>query len=251
MNDKVLFERSWMDAFTITYRFTLPDDSIAEFPVVINRETLEVVREEDDTIPEWTKLDFHKCGHCPLSSEITPACPLSASISNVVERFQDIISYTEIEVEVETEGRRITKSSTAQQGLSALLGLIMATSGCPYTAYFKPMARFHLPFANEEETVYRAVSMYLLSQYFMNEQGESIDFALEGLQNIYKDIQELNRSMAQRIREAITHDAAVNAIVVLDFFAQTMPFAIEDNLEELRPMFDAYAKRNPNTESES
>jgi hypothetical protein len=45
----------------------------------------------------------------------------------------------------------------------------VATSGCRYTAYFKPMARFHLPFANEEETAYRAISMYLLSQRFLNE----------------------------------------------------------------------------------
>ena len=46
--------------------------------------------------------------------------------------------------------------------------------------------------------------------------------------------------MADRIREAITHDAAMNAIVVLDYFAQTMPFAIEDRLEQQRPMFCAY-----------
>jgi hypothetical protein len=51
--------------------------------------------------------------------------------------------------------------------------------------------------------------------------------------------------MASRLREAITHDAAVNAIVVLDFFAQSMPFAIEDHLEQLQPMFQAYADRNP------
>ena len=46
--------------------------------------------------------------------------------------------------------------------------------------------------------------------------------------------------MADRIREAITHDAAVNAIVVLDYFVQTMPLVIEDRLEQLRPMFSAY-----------
>lgn len=233
-----------MEHLEITYRFKLPDASTAEFPVVIDTETLEVVRASDATYPDWTNLEFHKCGHWPLSAETLPVCPLSASIANVVERFEDIISYEEVEIEVEAEGRKITKTSTAQQGLSALLGLVMATSGCPHTAYFKPMARFHLPFANEEETVYRAVSMYLLSQYFTNEEGAEVDFALEGLQQIHKNIQELNRSMAQRIRAAITHDAAVNAIVVLDFFAQTMPFAIEDNLEQLRPMFGAYEKPN-------
>lgn len=234
-----------MDPLTITYRFKLSDESTAEFPVSIDRESLEVILDKETVYPEWTRLEFNKCGHCPLSSDTSPNCPLSASIANVVERFEDILSYEQVEVEVETGERTITKTASAQQGLSALMGLIMATSGCPYTAYFKPMARFHLPFANEEETVYRVVSMYLLSQYFANEDGEDVDFALEGLERIYKDIQELNRAMASRLREAITHDAAVNAIVVLDFFAQSMPFAIEDHLEQLQPMFQAYAGRNP------
>ena len=234
-----------MDPLVITYRFKLSDASTAEFAVQIDRDTLEVIREPGLSTPEWTRLDFHKCGHCPLSSETSLDCPLSASIATVVERFEDILSYEEVEVEGETEERTISKKSTAQQGLSALLGMIMATSGCPYTAYFKPMARFHLPFANEEETVYRAVSMYLLSQFFTEEDGHDVDLSLDGLQKIYLNMQELNRSMATRIREAITHDAAVNAIVVLDFFAQTLPFAIEDRLEQLRPMFGAYLERNP------
>ena len=34
-------------------------------------------------------------------------------------------------------------------------GLIMATAGCPWTDRLRPMARFHLPFATEAETVYR------------------------------------------------------------------------------------------------
>ena len=46
--------------------------------------------------------------------------------------------------------------------------------------------------------------------------------------------------MADRIREANAHDAAVNAIFVLDYFVQTMPLVIEDRLEQLRPMFSAY-----------
>lgn len=229
-----------MDTISTTYRFRLPDDATAEFVVTIDKETLESVDEFESSLPEWTRLDFNKCEHCPLDSGTSPECPLSARIAPLVEQFEDILSYEEIEVEVETDSRRMTKSVTAQQGLGALMGLVMATSGCPYTSYFKPMARFHLPFATEEETVYRAASMYLLSQYFAHEEGRDIDLALDGLQQIYTDIQTLNRAMAQRIRESITHDAPVNAIVVLDFFAQTMPFAIEDRLEELRPMFSAY-----------
>ena len=57
----------------------------------------------------------------------------------------------------------------------------MATSGCPHMDFFKPMARFHLPLANAEETVYRATSMYLLAQYFLQREGKEADMELEGL----------------------------------------------------------------------
>ncbi|HAA77003.1 TPA: hypothetical protein DCE37_17980 [Candidatus Latescibacteria bacterium] len=136
---------------------------------MIDSQTLKVVDSGTGGYPEWPRLEFNKCGHCSLSEETTPHCPLSTSISSAVRRFEDILSYEEIEVEVVTERRAIRKSLTAQQGLSALLGLIMATSGFPHTAYFKPMARFHLPFATEDETVDRAASLYLLSQYFRND----------------------------------------------------------------------------------
>lgn len=88
-----------------------------------------------------------------------------------------------------TTERTVSAETSAQQGLGSLLGLIMATSGCPHTVFFKPMARFHLPFSNESETIYRAVSMYLLSQYFTTREGAPIDAGLDGLRDIYDKIQ--------------------------------------------------------------
>jgi hypothetical protein len=46
------------------------------------------------------------------------------------------------------------------------MGLLIAGSSCPYTHFFKPMARFHLPFANKDETLWRAAATYLLARYF-------------------------------------------------------------------------------------
>ncbi len=54
--------------------------------------------------------------------------------------------------------------TTAQQAMSSVLGLIMATAGCPWTDRLRPMARFHLPFASDAETLYRSISMFLLSR---------------------------------------------------------------------------------------
>jgi hypothetical protein len=77
----------------------------------------------------------------------------------LVTRFEDIVSHETLRVEAETPARTVVKDATAQEGVSLPMGLIMATSGCPRTALFKPMAHFHLPMANGAETVYRASSM--------------------------------------------------------------------------------------------
>ena len=52
--------------------------------------------------------------------------------------------------------------------IRSLIGLIMALSGCPHMEFFKPLARFHLPWASLEETTLRSASIYLLMQFFKN-----------------------------------------------------------------------------------
>ncbi|MCP4400992.1 MAG: hypothetical protein GY801_27310 [bacterium] len=48
------------------------------------------------------------------------------------------------------------------------------------------MAHFHQPLANVEETIFRATSMYLLSQYFAKQEGKEAKFELDGLEEIYR-----------------------------------------------------------------
>jgi hypothetical protein len=120
------------------------------------------------------------------------------------------------------------------------MGLIIATSGCPHTAFFRPMARFHLPLATEAETLYRAVSMYLLAQYFLKNEGRPADLDLAGLKNIYANVGIVNRAVADRIRNATKKDSAINALVLLDVFTMALPFAIEDSLQDLRYLFTPY-----------
>ena len=56
----------------------------------------------------------------------------------------------------------------------SLIGIYMVTSGCPIMDKLRPMARFHLPFASTEETIYRAISTYLLGQYFLEQKGKKL-----------------------------------------------------------------------------
>lgn len=202
--------------------------------------TLNLIDDTLENLSSWTNLDFHQCPNCLLTIKNHQNCPVASHLVNLMKFCKRLLSYDLIHVDIVTPERIISKDTTAQKGISSLLGLIMATSGCPHTSFFKPMARFHLPFATEEETVYRATSMYLLAQYFLRKQGQKADLELEGLSKIYYNIQIMNNAMAERLRAINDKDSAINALILLDIFAKTLPDAIEDSLNEIRYLFKPY-----------
>jgi len=229
-----------MDIIEFKYCFKLKNDQQETFNIQIDAEKLEMINVSHDDLPEWTKLDFHKCPHCPLSSSRHLNCPLAISLVTVINRFESVLSIDEIELEVITEDRRVIVNTTAQKGISSLLGLLFPISGCPHTAFFKPMVRFHLPLATEEDTIFRAAGMYLLAQYFKRDMGESGDLNLNGLKKMYENLHQINLKIAKRLRDATETDSSINAIVMLDVFTHTLSFVIEDHLESIQYLFDPY-----------
>ena len=87
----------------------------------------------------------------------------------------------------------------------------MATGGCPALAKLRPMARFHLPFATREETLFRSASAYLLGQYFLKERGEPHELGLEGLGALYEEIRQrgFHWSIGEREQGVATISAPV------------------------------------------
>jgi hypothetical protein len=241
-----------MGTMTIKYYFTLPEGVREVFNLQFDAQELELVGSIQDVLPPWTKLDFHQCPNCPLTPVTHPHCPLAAQLVDIVRRFEGLVSYSEIQVDVMTAERFITQETTVQRGMSSLMGLVMATSGCPHMAFFKPMARFHLPFASAEETVYRATSMYLLAQYFLHKEGHPADLDLTGLREIYKNIEIVNVAVAKRLRTATEADSAINAIILLDIYTKAIPVVIEESLEEIRYLFASFfreAEKGPSKKS--
>ncbi len=232
-----------MEAFKIQYIFRLPNDRREVIDLYLDAQTLDLIGDIPEELPKWTNLDFHQCPNCQLTIQTRPNCPVASHLVNIMRICKGLLSYDQIQVDIITPERIVYRETTAQKGFSSLMGLIMATSGCPHLSYLKPMARFHLPFASAEETVYRATSMYLLAQYFLQRQGEIADLELNGLAKIYHDIQRINEAMAGRLRAISDKDSALNALTLLDIFAKTLPFAIEDSLEEVRHLFKPYLKQ--------
>ncbi len=228
------------DNIEIDYRFECADGATFDIPVRLDAESLDLVYDPPDPAPAWTSMAHEACTGCPLASEGHTHCPAALAIVDLVERFDTMISYEQVLVTVETAGRTITKRTSMQKALSSLLGLHMATSGCPSLSFLKPMARFHLPFATRLETAYRVASAYMLAQYFRNRKGKICDLDLKGLSNAYEQIQRVNRSIANRLRTAGEGDANMNALILLDVYAQDLPLVIEDGLESVAFLFDDY-----------
>lgn len=222
----------------IRYRFTFPD-----------RETIaHVVRPKEEDPPhassDWTLLGFHQCPNCPLSEKEVKHCPFAQALQAPVSLFGSRPSYTEVEVEVCYRGRIINQTTTLQRAASSLLGAIGATSGCPHTEFLRPMAWFHQPFNDDEETLLRAMSIYLLGQHLRMKRNLPADWSLSGLQSAYRQLRIVNRSLAHRLRTAAEEDSNVNGLVLLDLLASTTISTLEKYEGELDEYFSSYTKAN-------
>jgi hypothetical protein len=225
--------------FKIEYQFKINEHKEL-ISLCFDSESLEWLNPTPIDLPDWALLENRKCPHCPLPTSDSQYCPVAKSLAEITTKFEKISSYQNLELKIVTDTRTILKDTTAQTGLSSLLGLVMATSGCPYTNYLKPMARYHLPLASEDETLFRAVGMYLIGQNLRKEKGLDYDTHLKGLAKIYEDLHQVNLMIAERLRDASLQDSSINAVVLLDMFTNLMPYAIDDKLEDIEQYFSAY-----------
>lgn len=224
----------------INYNFTFDSGLEKSFLIELDNNDLEIVSKGSEVLPEWTLLSNYRCPGCSLNGAEYRYCPIAVNICEIIDFFKDRTSYDEVGVTVNTENRNFYKNTTIQNSLSSLLGIYMAASGCPSMAKLKPMVRFHLPFATVEETVFRSAGTYLLGQYFISKRGENADLGLINLARFYEDIQDVNRGIAERIRHVVGKDAVNNAVICLDMFAKELPYAIEDEMEDMKFLFKAY-----------
>lgn len=232
-----------MPEINIKYCFELKEKNRREIiELRLDDKTIEPINKSLDEYQEWMQLENNQCSHCPLDKAENKYCPVAVSLSSVIEKFSDITSHDEVKLMVLTSDRNIAQTTTAQRAISSLIGLLIATSGCPFTEYLKPMARFHLPLASEEETMFRAAGSYLLAQFFLGKNGKHIDFELTGLKKIYDDMHIVNTAIADRVRSATQADSSVNAVILLDMFTNLMPYVIEDHLDDIRHLFNPYLK---------
>ena len=222
----------------IIYQFALPGGVTKEFSVELELPALEIISAAQGDPPSWTDLRFKQCPNCSLALHRSSRCPVAMNLAPVIVAFNDLASYENVETTVLTEAREFRKRCPLQTGLSSLIGLIMATSGCPVLDRLRPMAYTHLPFATSKETTLRAISTYLLAQCVRQRQGRTAIWEFDQLVQTYDDVRMVNKAFLERIRSMCTRDAGVNAIVILDTFASLASFALNEQWwKDIEPLF--------------
>ena len=186
---------------------------------------------------DWTILSTHQCSCCRLDRKTTAHCPVAVSIADLVSSFKDILSHESCTVSCITVERTVSKETIVQDGLSSIMGIIMATSGCPTMDVLRPMARFHLPFATVDESMFRSISVYLLNQFFIEKESGKGDFQLHKIKQYWHQIEKVNEGILNRIKSATDLDADRNAIVILNSLAQILNMEIDDDLSSLSSIF--------------
>jgi hypothetical protein len=225
------------DPQCIRYRFDLPDGSQKTLDFTFDATNFRLSNAAPAVPPFWAELKFSQCANCPLDAAEHPHCPAALQMASAMEPLEALLSFDTVGVTVTQAERTIYAKTTAQQAMSSVLGLIMATAGCPWTDRFRPMARFHLPLASEAETIYRSIGMYLLARELAGA-GQSCGFA--ALEQLCENLHVVNRDMSRRLGAATRSDPARNAMALLDAYSTLLPAALDRSLEELKPLFDAW-----------
>lgn len=194
---------------------------------------------DDDSIdgPDWTLLKNNKCFHCPYMENDKKYCPVAKNLSSASEAFRENKSFQKVTVFVKTDERFYGKNTDLQTALFSLFGLIMASSNCPHLQMFKTMVKFHLPFSTVQETIVRALGMYLIGEYLQQQEHKDYKIDLDNLTKKYLNIAEVNRGIISRIRTLKGGDATKNAVIVLDNFASILPLEISSGLSEIKNLF--------------
>lgn len=197
------------------------------------------VRAGDEAMvnPGLIALETEQCAHCPLQGTDSPDCPLAALVCPVVTRFAHLDSHTPARVVVHSSARDYHLDTSVQQGLRSLLGLLMGGSSCPHMTFFRPMARYHLPFSDESETLFRAVTNFAMASYLLSRREGRAAPDLILLQDIYQKIKVLNQGVSGRLRLMSDSDSTSNAIVLLDLFAKYLGNYLDEGLEDVSALY--------------
>lgn len=229
-----------MEISKVQYKLVFADKTEKVLELHLRTDNLTPVAWVPSKPPEWAALENHKCAHCPLDSHKHVYCPAALNLAKLVDECNDMDLLDTVKLVVKTADRVVVVSATVQKALGSFIGLLMASSDCPPASYFRPVARFHLPLANEAETIFRAVSAFAMGQFVRRQAGKEGATSLDGLFEIYADLEIVNAGLSARLKTADLDGAIAKSLMEWDVFSGMFPLRAEEVMEKMRPLFSAY-----------
>lgn len=234
-------------SYEIIYECSFKDKEEAyKFQVVLDTETLTRQKSRDPKnlnpyIPDWTHLEQNQCDNCPLSKAEFPHCPVALSLYEIIDNFSRCKSFEKVLLTIRSPDRNHFKETDLQSALQSLFGLVMASSLCPHFELFRPLNRFHLPFASMDETLIRVLSMHFAKSFAKARKNGESSFSFENafneLKERYQMIETVNRGLLERIASVSRTDAQKNAFVGLNLFIQNFTYEFEANFDSIKDFF--------------
>lgn len=212
----------------VVYELRLPDGGEQTFTVDPER----APAAEREAAAEWTRLETCQCPNCPLAMAEHPHCPAALDLEPVVHQFGDLLSYTEVELRIRQDEREVATRCDMQTALGSLLGLILATGGCPILSRLRGLARIHMPLQSPEETQFRFVGAWLIGELLERPDQPP---SLQGLAALAEDLGQVDKALMQRLRRAAREDASYNALAMLAASALSAQFAVDEAMADVAP----------------
>lgn len=218
---------------SIDYTFEYDDQSLHYQVDVERRYDLQADRSH---LPAWTRLAHCQCENCPLTVKETGHCPAAVDLAPVITDFQTVPADKQARITVVTPQRTYTKDTEIEEGLRALMGVIMASSACPILSKLKPNARYHLPFSSQQDYTMRSVSFYLLRQYFLYREGYRPDWDLQGLVTLNQDLKTVDEALEKRVMDACSDNANRKALQNFFQLSYSLGSTLDEQLQALLPL---------------
>jgi len=181
-------------------------------------------------VSKWTELDYFQCANCQLAPGTH--CPVALGIDQLRQPLNQLISFDQIEVTVRLDDNLTVQTEiSAQQVLSSLIGIVIAASyQCIHTRFLWPMVKYHRPFAQQDESVYRSLANIALI-YQLTEKEESFE---QFILHHYEQLKILNRGLVNRLRDDKgANEVLINGLINLDTFVQEVLFNVRHEFSEL------------------
>ena len=229
----------------IRYRFDLPDGSQKTLDFSFDPTTFSCRTRRRAEPPFWTELKFNQCANCPLErSRSTRIVPAALHMAAALEPLKALVSFDTVGVTVPQAERTIYAETTAQQAMSSVLGLIMATSGVPGPT---ACGRWRAFICRSPARPRRSIAACACISAGARVRGAARACGRGGFAALRGALRESARRESRHVAPlGRRRDAPIRRAMPWRCSTRTrtlLPAALERSLEELKPLFDAWRTR--------